>query len=198
MAAQKASIELLPQEEWQKGKLGKLLKWTLTVGRHIVILTELVVILAFLSRFKLDRDLADLGKEIKQKQAIIEASTDFEQEFRFLQKRLASIESLRKDQVHAVEIVSELATLTPLNIQFSDLEVDEKSIGLTATSLTESGLATLLNKLKNSDRFEKLLLTGVSQDTEKQAGIKLQLKNSVLSEAKQVKLEEEQVNLEKE
>lgn len=182
MAAQKASIELLPQEEWQKGKLGKLLKWTLTVGRHIVILTELVVILAFLSRFKLDRDLADLGKEIEQKQAIIEASADFEKEFRFLQKRLVSIESLRKDQIPAVEIVSELATLTPLNIQFSDLEVNKEGTELTATSLTESGLATFLDKLKNSDRFKKLFLTEVSQDTEKQVGIKFRFKDNVLSE----------------
>jgi len=77
MPAQKSQIELLPREEWEETSFGKFLKWLLTVGRYIVIFTELVVILAFLSRFKLDRDLTDLYKQIENKQAIIQNSTDF-------------------------------------------------------------------------------------------------------------------------
>ena len=84
MAAPKSEIELLPQEGWEKGTLGKLLKWALTAGRYIVIVTELAVIMAFLSRFKFDRELTDLHEEIKQKQAVIQSAQSFETEFRFL------------------------------------------------------------------------------------------------------------------
>ena len=59
-APKKHEIELLPKEEWEKTSFGKFIKWTLNVGRYIVIATELIVILAFVSRFKLDRDLTDL------------------------------------------------------------------------------------------------------------------------------------------
>ncbi len=96
MAARKSTIELLPQENWEKGTFGRLLKWALTVGRYIVIITELIVILAFLSRFKFDRDLTDLNEKVKQQQAIVQSSAQFEQKFRFLQKQLLYIYILIK------------------------------------------------------------------------------------------------------
>ena len=98
MAARKKAIEFLPQEEWQKGTLGHLLKWALTVGRFIVVFTELIVILAFLSRFKFDRDLTDLNEAVSQKKAIVEAAADFEQDFLFLQKQLETIAGLKKNR----------------------------------------------------------------------------------------------------
>ena len=67
----KTTIEFIPQEDWEKTSFGKFLKWLLNVGRWIVIVTELIVIIAFVSRFKLDRDLTNLNEKVKQKQAII-------------------------------------------------------------------------------------------------------------------------------
>jgi hypothetical protein len=63
----KKEINLLPKEEFEKKPLGKFLVWALSIGRYIVIFTELIVILAFLSRFKLDRDLADLNQSVREK-----------------------------------------------------------------------------------------------------------------------------------
>ena len=78
MAAQNKDIELLPKEEWEKTSLGKFIKWVLTVGRYIVIFTELIVISAFISRFKLDRDLSKIYEDIEKKQSLVVASSDFE------------------------------------------------------------------------------------------------------------------------
>lgn len=175
MAARKVDIELLPQEEWEKTSFGKFLKWTLTVGRWIVITTELVVILAFLSRFKLDRNLSNLYEDIKQKQAIIEASGDFEDDFRFLQKRLAIIKGLSKKQLDADLVIKEISLLTPINVSLSNLSIAGNKVSLTAIALSEDGLAAFLTNLKNSPKFEKLVLSSVSTGIQEGIGIQFEL-----------------------
>ncbi len=176
MAAQRRSIELLPREEWEKTSFGQILKWTLTVGRWIVITTELVVILAFLSRFKLDRDLSNLYEDIKQKQIIIESVREFEDNFRFLQKRLATIEGLEKKELAAGEIMDQITLLTPVDVSFADLNIDDHQVSLLATALSEQGLATFLNNLKQAPQFKNLVISNVSSGTEQGVGIQFELK----------------------
>jgi len=173
MAARKTAIEFLPQEDWEKGTLGKILKWTLTVGRHIVIFTELVVILAFLSRFKLDRDLTDLGEKIKQQQVIIQASSEFEKEFRFLNKRIQTIESLRKDQLEAEGVLKEITSLIPLDVQLTELNITGNQLSFTSFAPSERGLDTFLKKLKESSKFQNISLSQINVE---ENGIRFQVK----------------------
>jgi Tfp pilus assembly protein PilN len=134
-----------------------------------------VVILAFLSRFKLDRDLTNLYEEIEQKQAIVESATDLEDDFRFLQKRLTTIKKIEKEQLQASQILEELAGLTPVDVSLTDLSSSNEEINLSATALSEVGLATFLNNLKSSKRFDDLVLSEVSKETTKELGIQFKL-----------------------
>lgn len=179
MAAQKNIIEFLPQEDWEKKPAGKILKWALSIGRYIVITTELIVIIAFLSRFKFDRDLTDLNEEIKQKQTIIESQAQFEQEFRFLQKKLAAIESLEKQRLQTNKILDELSSLTPIDVYLSNLQINNQEINLSAIALSETGLATLINNIKNSSLFNNLNLSQVSSGAEKTIGINFEVKSKL-------------------
>lgn len=181
MAAPSTSIDLLPQEEWEKGTFGKILKWALTIGRHIVIFTELIVIIAFLSRFKLDRDMTDLSDKIKQKQAIVQSSEQFEKKFLFLQKELGTIKELRSKQLEGDTIITEISGLVPVDVYLSDFNVANKQISLNALALSEAGLATFLKKLKASTRFENLVLSQVSLGLEEEIGIKFQLRGDLVS-----------------
>jgi Tfp pilus assembly protein PilN len=179
MAARKTTIELLPQEEWEKRSFGKILKWILTVGRHIVIITELVVILAFLARFKLDRDLTDLNEEIKQKQAIITSASTFEKNYRFLQKRLSTIGGLRKNQLETDKILAEIASLLPFDVTLSDFTVTGQQMALSATALSDSGLATFISNLKSSNRFTNLTISQLTSEETQE--IKFELASEVAS-----------------
>lgn len=179
MAAQKASIEFIPQEDWEKTSFGKFLKWVLTIGRWIVIVTELVVVLAFLSRFKLDRDLTDLNEKIKQQQAIINASSQFEKEFRLLQKRLLTIRELRQTQTEPESIITEIASLLPTDVILDNVSVSSDQINLNAVALSEAGLSALLNNLKTSSRFEKIIVTKVSSGIKKGPGISFEIKGNI-------------------
>lgn len=175
MTAPKDSIELLPQQDWQKSALGKFLKWALTVGRYIVIVTELVVILAFLSRFKFDRELTDLNETITQQQAVITSYADFEQKFRLTQNQISLIKELQDKRLKTIVVLNELASLTPLDVYLSDLEVNEEQVNLKAAALSEAGLATLIKNLKASSSFKQLTLTEINTDIEKEVGINFTL-----------------------
>ncbi len=82
MAARKKKrrINLLPQEEFAASILGRVLAWLLSSFRAIVSLTEMTVMIAFLSRFWLDAKSADLNELIRQKQPVIASTSDFEKE----------------------------------------------------------------------------------------------------------------------
>ena len=62
----KNSVNLLPKDAFESSTFGVVLEWALAFGKWVVILTQLVVMGAFLWRFGLDRKLTDLRKEIAQ------------------------------------------------------------------------------------------------------------------------------------
>ena len=65
MSARSVEFNLFPKEPWERGAVGQLLTWVLSVGRYVVVFTELIVISAFLYRFGLDRNLTDLRASVK-------------------------------------------------------------------------------------------------------------------------------------
>jgi hypothetical protein len=175
----RTTIEFVPQEEWEKTSFGKFLKWLLNVGRWIVIVTELIVIMAFLSRFKLDRDLTNLNETVKQRQAIISASADFEKEFRFLQKRLTTIEDLQKNQVEADKILDLFTQVTPVGIQLSNFSFKDKIASLTASADSETTFAVFLKNLKQEPRLVNLSIDKVSISEEQFGQVAFNLRAEV-------------------
>jgi len=81
-------INLLPQKGFEKSTAGRVLTWILSTFRIIVIVTEIIVMVAFLSRFWLDAKNTDLRDEIEQKQAVLSATSSFDRDFKEAQTRL--------------------------------------------------------------------------------------------------------------
>src|SRR3990167_9181041 len=91
----KKTINLLVLEGFEHSPVGKVLHWLLSAGRTIVIFTELIVIISFLSRFWLDRTLTDLSEQNNNKRAQIEASRQFEENFKSVQQRLSLVNQIQ-------------------------------------------------------------------------------------------------------
>lgn len=157
----KKEINLLPREEFERKPLGRFLTWALTAGRYIVIFVELIVLLAFLSRFKLDRDLSDLTDKIQAKQAQIDAYSEFESQFRSLQKRLVTIQKIQESQTQGDEIVLAIAQALPVDVSLEDLEFSEKGINLSGVALSDSGLRTFVANLSVSEKFTKISINNI-------------------------------------
>lgn len=162
-----STINLVPQDEFDRSIVGKSLKWALTTGKSIVILTEFVVILAFLSRFKLDRDLNDLNEVIIQKQALVDSYNEVEQQMLDLQTRMTLVGEIKNTSVNVADSMNQLAQITPLDTSFDTVELNQKGWALKGVSGTEAGFATLLAGLKSSDKFDNVKVGNVRFDLRK-------------------------------
>ena len=179
MAAQNKEINLLPKEKWETGTAGKLLKWALSIGRYIVVFTELVVIYAFLYRFILDRKLMYINEQVNQQKKIIVTYGDLETNFRTLQAKLTNISKAEKNSLDMSVILTNLSEITPLDTTYNSIDVEGQKVALEGQTLSEIGLATLLTKAQESKIFSGVSLDNVSSANEKSQTINFRMELSL-------------------
>src|SRR3989344_2929040 len=159
MPARVVGINLLPQSEFGQTFWGRFLKWAVSTGRYFLIFVELVVIIAFMSRFKLDKDLADLADNIAGKKAVLEAAYATEQNFRFTQARLNAAETLLNSQIGVRQILETVANYVPPQVSLTRLDLQLNSITLGGQASTTDGLALLLARMTTDPSWKSIDLS---------------------------------------
>ncbi len=159
-------ISLLPKHGLEGTFLGKFFDWVFSVGRYIVVITQLIVIGAFLSRFWLDRRNTDLSNKIRQQRAILESTQEFEQEFRLFQSKL---------DVIAQELEKEEDLLLPFQVVVKSLPADvylrsfewaerNKQASLTTAVFSEAGLAAFIKNLLSQPEISSVEVGTIKKD----------------------------------
>jgi len=172
-------INLLSKEEFENKPIGKFLSWALTAGKWITIIVELMIIGAFLFRFKLDNDLGNLNQSIREKQAIIENDSAFEKDFRQVQQRIITIQKLEKDQTKILETLSSISNTIPSGVILINLSMDKKICNLKGSALSESALGYLINNISSSPKFTNTTIGNVTKDIELDNGINFNLTTEI-------------------
>ncbi len=166
MAAQKSkksqSINLLPKEEFTTSIFGRILKWLLSTFRIIVIVVEMVVMAAFLSRFWLDARSTDLNDQIKQRQSAIKSFEGFEQSFRSTQAKLAVFAATTEDKAKTLPKIETITSLLPSEVVLSSVVLNKDSIQIKANTFGEISIAQYIANLEASDKFKEVALQQVS------------------------------------
>ena len=155
-------VNLLPQEEFDASIVGRVLKWAMGTFRIIVIVTEIVVMAAFLSRFWLDARNSDLNELIDVRSAQIEAQSDFEKEFRSVQTRLKIFSDLDKNR-KASDALAKVTPKIPADISLSSVGFQEKGGLVKGVATSELAIAQLVANLSADDFFKEVTLGQVSQ-----------------------------------
>ncbi|MBI2326455.1 PilN domain-containing protein [Candidatus Collierbacteria bacterium] len=163
-AAKFGKINLLPKDSFELSVLGKILKWALTSGRILVVLTEFVVILAFGSRFYFDKKLNDLIEVIGQKQAVVESYVDIENKIRDLLSRQAVVDKYLKENLEISEVINQIKRVTPVDVSFTEISVDEAGFSLTGMAGSEGGLASLLVGVNNISSVTGISVGSIDYD----------------------------------
>ncbi|MDD4937579.1 MAG: hypothetical protein PHX34_00955 [Candidatus Shapirobacteria bacterium] len=125
--AVKKEISLLPETENPNSFGAKFFKWLTTVGRWVIILTELIVISAFISRFWLDRKNSDLSETVRQQEAILNSTKYFETEYASFQERLKTIKDFYSNQPEYNQQLLSLINSTPNNLIYDNLSIQKDS-----------------------------------------------------------------------
>lgn len=156
------SINLLPHKKQTFAE--KFFSWMLTFGRFIIIGVELVVLIAFLSRFKLDRDIIDLHEKIQHEEASVKSLSNVEKKSRDLEVRLFQISKLDRESKNTISILSQIPALVPDTVFLDGLTIDENNLKIDARALTGGGLSSFVKRLRDSPHFSDVILDNVSRD----------------------------------
>ncbi len=132
----------------KKGFFDQFMKWALTIGRLVVILTEAIALGAFIYRFSLDRQLIDLNDQITQKQAIIKLFAANENNFRNFQNRLTSSSTLTKTAQKTVSLFNTIANSNQQDVVITNIFLSENQIKIDANVSSVQALTTFINALK--------------------------------------------------
>lgn len=157
------SVNLLKKEG--KSFFDKFIQWALTVGRILVMLTEIVALSAFLYRFSLDRKLIDLHDQIKLKDAYVKVLKSNEDKYRNLQERLAIATKLSKTSVDTTNLITDLIAFTPSDIIFNSLKISEDSVSIDANVQSVTSLTDFINKLKEYKAIRTVSLDRIENKT---------------------------------
>lgn len=155
------SINLLPQEEFNVSMLGRTLNWAMGTFRIIVIVTEMIVMAAFLSRFWLDAQNSDLNNSIKIKSAQISAQADVEKEFRNIQSKLAIIQQVTA-AVPSSQKITSVTSRVPTGVNLTSVSITDNSTQIKGNSETELGIAQYIANLKADTGMKNINLGQIS------------------------------------
>ncbi len=169
-AKKEKGINLLPQNEFEASITGRVLRWALSTFRFIVIITELVVMGAFLSRFWLDAQNSDLNETIKQKVGIISSYQDIENKFNLAQKKLAIVSGIAK-QTSRTEEIKIISSYLPPDVSLISISSDSVSSQIEGISGSEQSIAQLIANLETQKQFGQIELSRLDTDKENQSYI---------------------------
>lgn len=162
----KIHLDLLhPQSNPEKLPV-KFIRWLLSTGRYILIFVEAIVLLAFISRFKLDTDLAERKDAIEQQVPYLESLKPYEVLIRQTQHKLSTIGNVKATSANYPSILKKIADQTPSGVKLISLNLSKDagrvSVQITATSQSNNDLTAFVAGLKQDQTFSDVLVASVS------------------------------------
>lgn len=165
----KKEVSLLPESENPNSFSSRLLKWLTNTGRVVIIITELLVVAAFISRFWLDRKNADLSEVIRQQQAILNSTKEFEKEYSFLQQKLKIIKEFYANDLGYEDKIDSLIRSTPQDIIYNSLTIskDKNNNKITSSisliAYNESSIVDFITNLTLNPDIESVSLNQIEK-----------------------------------
>lgn len=163
-AKKKSKINLLPKEAFSDSVAGRVLVWILTTFRILVIATEIIVMVAFLSRFWLDAQNTDLNDELELKKSLLEASLPFEKDFKKTQVQLEVASNNIQSQIEITRLLDSLTKSLTSNTILKSINVSSTGIQINGISSGERSLQQLLANLSGNNDFKEVSLTQVKTE----------------------------------
>lgn len=159
-----SSINLVKKND--TASFDKFIDWALSIGRLIVIITEIIAIAAFVYRFSLDEKIVRLHGDIKQKQKQLSFLKKDEANFRNLHDRLDLASKFSEEGTKAFNIFQDLVNITPEELKYDDLTIrnDRITLGISITSIPS--LTEFVKSLKNHKMMKSVSIDNIEHRPE--------------------------------
>ncbi|HZQ30046.1 MAG TPA: hypothetical protein VFA93_03135 [Patescibacteria group bacterium] len=138
--------------------IDRFVNWALTIGRVVVISTEVIALSAFLYRFSLDRQLIDIHSKIKQEQAVVTYLKPSEEIYRNLQARLSLADSFSQQSRDEVKILNDMVKFAPADFTFNTISLQEDRIKLNISTGLVSSLSDFVKSLRTYSKITNVIV----------------------------------------
>jgi Tfp pilus assembly protein PilN len=163
------SINLLPRDSFETSILGVILEWALVFGKWAVIVTQLVVMGAFLWRFSLDRRLADLRKSIASDVAIVKSYDQVERDFVLAQKQITQAKLSMTEEQQILKMVDEIGKITPDEVWYEKISISPNSAAVSAYAASLNGFGQFLTTIQADPTYSGVRVGKIESSTVKGA-----------------------------
>lgn len=194
--AAQININLLPRDPFFSTIFGQVLRWALSAGRYVVIFTELVVIMSFIARFTLDRQVTDLNSAIEKKRQIILSYGDLEDNFRSVQEKITQYKQTEQE-TNIVDTFEHLGAVVPEGITLTELAIRPTSVTISGTTLSQTAFNLLINNLQLSSEFKNITVGEIQSNENDDEGISFNIRadTKIVQKVKAGANSEEKVDL---
>lgn len=158
-------INLLPKDSFEFSALGRILKWTTTVGRVLVVMTEFVVILAFASRFYFDKRVNDLTESIDSKLNIIKSFDQVEANIRKVLTKQTVVSDYIKNNVGFDSKMASIGNIMPNGGALDMMTFKGKEVSIKGKVGSEGAFAQMLKGIKREKDLKQLALEQTNFDS---------------------------------
>ena len=169
------SINLMPQDPFYETALGRMLLWASNIGRYLVVFTELIVIISFATRFKLDRDLTDLNSGITQKSNLISSYGSLENDVRTIQKKTEFL-AQQKALLTPLDILDTVSTLIPPNVVLSVTQLHDQQVQVVGTAPSSKDLAMFVVNVQRKSLVKGLVVDQVKSSDQGATGFEFTMR----------------------
>lgn len=177
------TLNLIPKKSFEEFTLSKkIFFWMIGIGRIIVVGTELIAILVWLSRFKLDYDISLLNDTLEKKQEVLINAKDLEENVRLAQKKIKLIKTVRDNKLLYSKALNNFTSLIPGEVQLKTLSLNPQTLTFNIRARSASAFAKLIVALLESTDFENITLTASTFDP-KEGNYNSSLSIDILPEA---------------
>lgn len=144
----------------------RVIGFALTIGRVLIICTELVALGAFLYRFTLDQTLVGLHDTITQQEAVINLLRDNETKFRGVQDRLQTASILLTQSGELSTYLIDVESFAPSDMNIQNITAATDGIRVQATVQSVDSLTAFVNKLKAYPQVKSVSLDRIDNQTQ--------------------------------
>ncbi len=165
MPTSNREINLIPSKKFEEhSRSRKVFIWMVGVGRVIIIITELVAVLVWLSRFNLDYQITTLQENIENKAASVATSKRFETNVRRYQNKIKLLKELEQEKIFFSQGLNKLSALSPQEVRFTKINLQPQQIQFNAIADTAASFALLISSLISSEDVQEIRLTSTQYD----------------------------------
>lgn len=125
-----------------------MLQWITNTGKHLIIVVNFILIVAFGSRFYFDKVLADLNESLKIKNEILKQNLAFENTYKKIQQKIANVKIYTLSEL-SLPYLSEIVNSVPNGTSLSGFDYSGRRISFSAIIPSKESLQQVIINLKS-------------------------------------------------